>query len=298
MPFEYLEPMEPASPVTATDGLSETRRRALLTLLADEDPATHEVARAQLLAQGPGVRDWLRPHLLSDDPGVRRGVREVFQHFGRQTADNRFLGFCLKQSEDLDLELGALLLSQTRHPDANPEGYQALLDDYSLSLRQRLGSVSGTQAMLNTINKFLFVELGLAGNQDDYYNPDNSYLTRVLDRRVGIPISLCAIYLALARRLRLPVAGIGMPGHFLCRFQTSREEIYIDCFHRGRLMTKADCVHYLLNGDAGQGEQSLQPLTSRRILMRMCGNLHRVYYHHRDAAETTRLQRYLVALAR
>jgi regulator of sirC expression with transglutaminase-like and TPR domain len=290
--------MEPAHPVTTSDGLSEARRRALLTLLADDDPAAHNAAREQLLAQGPGVREWLRPHLLSDDPGMRRGVREVFDHFGRQTADNRFLAFCLKQGENLDLELGALLLSQTRHADTNLEAYQALLDDFAGTLRERLRQVAGAQAVLNTINKYLFVELGLSGNQEDYYNPDNSYLTRVLDRRVGIPISLCTIYLALARRLRLPVAGIGMPGHFLCRFQTSTEEIYIDCFHRGRLMTKADCVHYLLSGNHELRDESLQPLTPRRSLMRMCGNLHRIYYHHRDVAETTRLQRYLVALAR
>jgi regulator of sirC expression with transglutaminase-like and TPR domain len=290
--------MEPTRVTTTSDGLSAARRQALLTLLADDDPAVHQAAREQLLAQGPGVRDWLRPHLLSDDPAVRRGVREVFSHFGRQTADNRFLAFCLKQGEDLDLELGALLLAQTRHPEVNLEAYQALLDDFAGTLRERLDRASGAQAMLNTINKFLFTELGFRGNEGDYYNPDNSYLTRVMDRRLGIPLSLCTVYLALARRLRLPVVGIGMPGHFVCRFQTSTEEIFIDCFHRGRLMTKADCIHYLLNGNHELRDESLQPLTPRRILMRMCGNLHRIYYHHRDAGETTRLQRYLVALAR
>jgi regulator of sirC expression with transglutaminase-like and TPR domain len=290
--------MEPTVLATPPDGLNEARRRALLTLLGDEDPAIHATAREQLLALGPSVRDWLRPHLLSDDPALRRRVREVFTHFGRQTADNRFLAFCLKQGEDLDLEMGALLLAQTRHPEANLEAYQAQLDDFAGTLRERVVQAAGAQAMLNSINKFLFSELRFHGNEGDYYNPDNSYLTRVMDRRLGIPISLCAIYLSLARRLRLPVAGVGLPGHFLCRFQTSTEEIYIDCFHRGRLMTKADCVHYLLSGNHELRDESLQPLTPRRMLMRMCGNLHRIYYHHRDAAETTRLQRYLVALAR
>jgi len=290
--------MEPTTLATTSGGLSEARRKALLTLLADDDAAVHRAAHEQLLAQGPGVRDWLRPHLLSNDPAVRRGVRAVFAHFGRQTADNRFLAFCLKQGEDLDLELGALLLAHTRHPDANLEAYQAQLDDFAATLRERVVLVPGAKAMLNTINKFVFTELGFAGNQEDYYNPDNSYLTRVMDRRIGIPISLCTIYLGLARRLHLPVVGVGLPGHFVCRFQTSTEEIYIDCFHRGRLMTKADCVHFLLSGNHELRDESLQPLSSRRTLMRMCGNLHRIYYHHRDTAETTRLQRYLVALAR
>lgn len=282
---------QPSSP-------DESRRRALLTLLADEDPAVHRVAREQLLAQGPGVRDWLRPHLLSDDPATRRAVRGVLDEFGRQTADNRFLAFCLKQGEDLDLELGALLLSQTRHPDAHLEAWQALLDDYAATLRGRLVPGMGAQALLHTLNRFLFGDLGFAGNQEDFYNPDNSYLTRVLERRVGIPISLCTLYLSIARRLRLPVAGVGLPGHFICRYQSSREEIYIDCFHRGRLMTRADCVHYLLSGNHEWRDETLHPITPRRTLMRMCGNLHRIYYHHRDRSESNRLQRYLVALAR
>lgn len=290
--------MEPTTLATTTSGLSEARCKALLTLLADDDPATHQAAWEHLLAQGPGVRDWLRPYLLSDDPALRRGVRGIFTHFGRQTADNRFLAFCLKQGEDLDLEQGALLLSHTGHPDANLEAHQAQLDDFAAVLRGRIAHATGPQALLNTINRFLFVEQGFAGNQEDYYHPDNSYLTRVLDRRLGIPISLCALYLALARRLQLPVVGVGLPGHFLCRYQTSTEEIYVDCFHRGRLMTKADCTHQLLNGHPDLGAEALHPLSARRTLMRMCGNLHRIYCHRRDAAEATRLQRYLVALAR
>ncbi len=290
--------MEPTILATTSDGLSAARRRALLTLLADEDPVSHGAAREQLLAQGPGVCDWLRPQLLSDDPALRRRVREVFTHFGRQAADTRFLAFCLKHGENLDLEWGALLLAQTCHPEANLEAYQALLDDYAGTLRERIVLAPGATAILHTINRFLFTELGFRGNEGDYYNPDNSYLTQVLDRRLGIPISLCALYLSLTRRLRLPVAGVGLPGHFLCRLQTSTEEVFIDCFHRGRLMTKAECVHLLLSGSHEPRDGALQPLTPRRILMRMCGNLHRIYYHHRDAAETTRLQRYLVALAR
>ena len=286
----------PRLPVPA--GLSEARCRALLTLLGDPDPAAHAAAVAQLIQHGSGVRDWLRPHLLSDDPNVRRGAREVFTHFGRQTADNRFLAFCLKQGEDLDLEWGALLLSHTRYPDANLEACQALLDDFAATLRQRVVPAQGASAAIATINQFLFTELGFRGNEEDYYHPDNSYLTQVLDRRVGIPISLCAVYLSLTRRLQLPVTGVGLPGHFLCRLQTNTEEVFIDCFHGGRLLTKAECCNSLLLNHPDSRDDVLQPLTPRRTLLRMCGNLHRIYHHHRDGAEATRLQRYLVALSR
>ncbi len=278
--------------------LSESQRAALISLLADDDPAIYRAVRDRLLSCGPIARDWLQPYLLCDDPILRRRAQDIARHFGRQTADNRFLAFCLKQGEDLDLEQGAWLLAQTRYPDANAEAYQALLDDFAAELRERIVYARGSRAILNTLNHYLFEELRFAGNQEEYYDPDNSYLTKVVDRRVGIPISLCLVYLLMARRLHLPVTGIGLTGHFICRFQTSSDELYIDCFHQGRLMSKADCVHYLLSGHYDLRDEYLTPLSPRRILMRLCGNLHRVYYHLKATEEITRLQRYLVALAR
>jgi regulator of sirC expression with transglutaminase-like and TPR domain len=120
----------------------------------------------------------------------------------------------------------------------------------------------------------------------------------VIDRRTGNPISLCMVYLFLARRLHLPVAGIGMPGHFLCRFQCPTDELYIDAFNRGKLLSRTDCVTYLVQTNYGFQEVLLAPATPRRILLRMCSNLHQIYLHLKLADETARLQRYIVALAK
>jgi regulator of sirC expression with transglutaminase-like and TPR domain len=98
--------------------------------------------------------------------------------------------------------------------------------------------------------------------------------------------------------LRLPVAGIGLPGHFICRHQSTSAEIYVDAFNGGKFMTKADCVQYLVQGNYSLREDSLAPVSPRRILLRICGNLHQIYLQLERADETTRLQRYLVALGR
>ena len=98
--------------------------------------------------------------------------------------------------------------------------------------------------------------------------------------------------------MRLPVAGIGLPGHFICRYQSSSAEIYVDPFNHGRLLTKADCVQYLQQGNFGVRDNYLAPVSPRRMLLRICGNLHQIYLHLEMAEEATRLQRYLVALAR
>ena len=290
--------MQPTAAVSSPDRLSDSQRAALISLLADDDPAVYSSVQQKLLSYGPAAHEWLRPYLLSSDPVLRRRASKIVQQCGRQIADNRFLAFCLKQGEDLDLEQGAWLLAQTQYPDANLEAYRALLDDFAGELRERIVFAPGARGILAAANDFIFGELHFSGNEQNYYEPENSYLNMVVDRRKGNPISLCLVYILLARRLYLPVTGIGLPGHFICRFQTSCEEIYIDCFNHGRLMTKADCIHYLVRGNYDVQDEYLSPLTPRRMLMRMCGNLHRIYFHLQLRDETTRLQRYLVALAR
>ncbi len=290
--------MNATSVATLPDRLPESQRAALISLLADDDPAVYKTVRERLVSCGPVAREWLRPYLLSSDAVLRRRAQELVQLFGRQTADNRFLAFCLKQGEDLDLEQGAWLLAQTRYPDANTEAYQALLDEFAADLRERIVFGRGDRSILNTISHCLFGELGFSGSEASYQDPDASYLNRVMDQRTGLPISLCLVFMLVAKRLHLPVTGIGLPGHFICRFQTSSDELYVDCFKQGRLMTKADCVHYLLSGHYELRDEYLLPLSPRRTLMRICGNLHRIYYHLKAGEEATRLQRYLVALAR
>jgi regulator of sirC expression with transglutaminase-like and TPR domain len=276
----------------------ERRHAALLNLLADEDADVSQAAREQILAEGAAAREWLRPSALSDEPLLRRRVQEILRRLDRQTADNRFLNFCLSHGEEFDLETAAWLLAQTRHPDINIEAYSALLDQFAGALRERVDRRERAGALLAKINHYLFVELGFAGNEENYYEPDNGYLNRVVDRRTGNPITLCLLYILLARRLRLPVTGIGLPGHFICRHQSAAGELFIDPFNRGRLLTKADCVHYLVRGNYDLREEYLTPASPRRMFQRMCGNLHQIYMELGLKEDATRVQRYLVALAR
>jgi regulator of sirC expression with transglutaminase-like and TPR domain len=290
--------MDQAATIAALDELPASQKSALLKLLADDDPEVYQSIRQKILSLGPSAASWLRPHLLSRDPVLRRRAQEIVLRFERQEADNRFLGFCLQQGEELDLEQGAWLLAQTQYPDINAEAYGALLDSFAEDVRQRLGPDTGPHHTLTKLNQYLFRDLNFAGNEENYYDPENGYLNRVLDRRTGNPINLCLVYLLLARRLRLPVAGIGLPGHFICRFQSSSAEIFIDPFNHGKLLTKADCIQYLVQGHYSVRDDYLTPVSPRRLLLRNCGNLHQIYVHLEQAEPATRLQRYLIALTR
>ena len=285
-------------PAKTQGALDEKQCKALLTLLADEDPAVYQTVREKIISSGPTSAKWLREHLLSNDPVLRRRAKEIIHHFARQDADTDFLAFCLSQGEDFDIEHGALLLARTQYPDINIEAYRALLDSFASDLREKLDVNAEPEQILATVNDFLFNELKFSGNEKNYYSPENSYLNCVLDRRTGNPISLCLVYLSLARRLRLPMTGIGLPTHFLCRYQTSRFEAYVDAFNGGKLLTKLDCIKYLMRINRRLEEGHLHPITARRTLQRMCANLLQIYTQLKAEPEIERLQRYLVTLAK
>jgi regulator of sirC expression with transglutaminase-like and TPR domain len=290
--------MDLPTPIGAPSKVHDSQKAALISLLADEDASVYQAVRGKFLSLGVVTRDWLHPHALSSNPLLRRRAQEIIRHFDRQTADDRFLTFCLKQGENFDLEEAAWLLAQTQYSDINVEAYQALLDIFVGELRPRVSLYKRANQMFGQINDYLFNELSFAGNEKDYYDPDNSYLNRVLDRRTGNPINLCLLYLLIARRLRLPVVGIGLPGHFLCRYQSTSDEIYIDAFNHGRLLSKTDCIHYLIRGNHDVSEDYLSPVSSRRLFHRICANLQHIYVQLERAEEATRVQRYLVALSR
>jgi len=278
--------------------LSANQRAALISLLADDDPAVYQLIRSKLLAYGPGVGEWLRPQTLSSDPKMRRRALEILNHHARLASDERFLDFCRHNGEDLDLEEAVALLAATRYPDINPAAYSALYDAWASEIRARIPSQASAKETLTLVNQFLFEELGFSGNDHYGYEPECCYLNRIVDKRNGNPIGLCALYLFVTRRLRLPVTGIGLPGHFICRYQSSMGEIYIDCFRKGIFLTKADCIKYLLHANYGLAEGHLSPISAKRILLRMCKNLVTTYGHLEETEEAARVHRYVTALSR
>src|SRR5947209_371632 len=134
--------------ITIAEELPESQKSALLNLLADEDPAVYTSIREKILSFGPSAADWLRPHLLSRDPLLRRRSQQLVLRFDRQAADDRFLGFCLKNGEDFNLEEGAWLLAQTHYPEINVGAYGAILDFYAKDLRDRICSRDEPRAIL------------------------------------------------------------------------------------------------------------------------------------------------------
>jgi len=288
--------MIPQASLSGTPNIQ--RQLALLTLLGDDDPSVSQQIRAQLIAGGQTTLEWLETHRYHDDPQVRRRLWEIFDHFAAAQADSEFLTFTLAHGEHFDLEQAIWLFVRTRYPDAPLAGYRAQLDEWASSMRTVVAATASAEIRLQCVNRELYGRLGFKGNANSYYDPQNSYLNRVMDRRRGIPISMCLLYMFICRRLNLPVTGVGMPGHFLCRYQTPREEFYVDAFHEGRLLTKLDCVKRLREFGGDFDDSALLPISARRTLQRVVANLHLIHKEAHDRAEMDRLQRYRIALAR
>jgi regulator of sirC expression with transglutaminase-like and TPR domain len=136
------------------------------------------------------------------------------------------------------------------------------------------------------LNQVLFDEEGLRGNNDDYYDPRNSFLNDVLDRKLGIPITLALIYMEVARRVSFPLFGVGMPGHFLLKhYDVEGRQVLIDAFNRGRIVTATDCQRRL--DEIYGGQMPLQPeflmtVSRRQMLTRILNNLKSVYLSGRN----------------
>jgi regulator of sirC expression with transglutaminase-like and TPR domain len=187
----------------------------------------------------------------------------------------------LKVGSSVTLDVAALALAAIECPSLDPAPYLAALDQFAAELHARLGSSPGGARFVRIANDYLFGELGFRGNQSQYDDPRNSCLDQVLDRRIGLPITLSVVYIEVARRLKQPVFGIGLPGHFVVRYDDGVFSAYIDPFHGGRLLNEQDCVSLareITGGDLGADRSALEPVGVRYILVRMLNNMRAAYF--------------------
>lgn len=183
------------------------------------------------------------------------------------------------RGDDFDLLVAALVACEFEYPDLDVSRYVKAVDDFAEQARE-LTDDEGDGAELRGLDRAFFGKLGFRGNQDDYYDPKNSFMNEVIDRRTGIPISLAVLYIECGRRLGLELAGLSFPGHFLVRYQAEEELIFIDPFHRGaRLDVEAleARLRRVVGPNAQLAEEHLEAASKQHMLLRMLTNLAAIY---------------------
>ncbi|MBI4509574.1 MAG: hypothetical protein HY698_08045 [Deltaproteobacteria bacterium] len=186
---------------------------------------------------------------------------------------------------ELDLAAAALLIAEPEYASLDVAHYVERLDEMAEAIRGH--GMSGPGRVVGALNKYLFDDLGFRGNEDDYYDPRNSFLNEVLDRRVGIPITLSVVYIEVGRRLGLDLHGVSFPGHFLVKQRLGSEEKILDPYHGGVYLEREDLVDRLeraIGQDVQLADEHLVTATKRQILTRMLNNLRGIYHRVEDVA--------------
>jgi regulator of sirC expression with transglutaminase-like and TPR domain len=190
--------------------------------------------------------------------------------------------------ERIELARACLLIAEDAYPGLDVEGYVNEVARLALRLRTRLSRTAGAEEKVVELNQFLFDELGYTGNAEEYYDPRNSYLNEVIDRRTGIPITLSVLYMELGRKIGLPLEGVSFPGHFLVRVRMRGGMLVLDPFAGGEPQTEDELrarLERVIPRDVTGGvpvrdlplEQFLEPATKRQILARLLRNLKGIY---------------------
>lgn len=195
----------------------------------------------------------------------------------------------LLERDPVPLDEAALAIAEEEYPRLDLEEYLVRLDGLGERVRTYAPAPLRSASVLNALRRVLHEEEGLRGNEQDYYDPRNSFLNEVLDRKLGIPISLSVVWIEVARRAGLPLQGVGFPGHFLAKYASpSGAEVYVDAFNGGEMLSAEECVarYRARTGGRDLDRRYLAGVAPRQILARMLQNLKRVYVERRDDVRT------------
>lgn len=266
--------------------LDDAALRHLIDLLDDEDPRSLGLVRAKILEQGERALPFL-DELRRASPAVPLAQRatELAEELRFRALESEFARLAAEPAPDL--EEGAFLVSRFGQPSADLGAYRGWLDRVALAVSEDMVD-DDPETGVRRLCEHLFKSLGFAGNETDYYDPDNSYLTRVIDTRRGIPVTLTILFLLLAKRLKLPVYGVGTPGHFLAGFRVTGDPLFVDCFRKGKLMTLAEVRRMLVRNGYDYRPEYVRACPPREILARMMRNLISIY---QKAGAVTRAER-------
>ena len=218
-------------------------------------------------------------------------------------ADTAFTRCVLSTPEEfLDLGKAALLIAQEEYPGLDVNAYLARLDTMATRVRMCLPTQPSVPETILAINHTLFDDQGLTGNLEDYYDPRNSFLNDVMDRKLGIPISLSIVYLEVGRRVGLALEGVGFPGHFLVKLPLADGDLLVDPFNGGRSLSQTELANRAAERFGAQSPPSpsyllklIERISKKEILARMLRNLKNIYLHKNELTRALTTSNQLLA---
>jgi regulator of sirC expression with transglutaminase-like and TPR domain len=258
---------------------------AVKALLDDESEVVRNALVEQLKAFPIEGQSFLLGMSQGQDTYLAKHAQNLIERLGWIDGTGDFLRFI--QSLRYELETGWFLLDRTVCPDFEMSTYSFFLDKLADRCRELLLQPSNPRVTCEVLNRVLFHEFGFRGARENFENPENSFLHRVLDRREGLPISLCAIYILVARRIGFELDPIGTPGRFMVGCFTERHPFYIDCWAGGKLIELEQMEDKLGMIPDEESGAILLPVTVAETLTRACRNLS---HHYRSLDDLSKVR--------
>jgi regulator of sirC expression with transglutaminase-like and TPR domain len=288
--------MEGQKGETLMDKMNQKEVKALISLLLDDDPKILNMVWEHLLEIGEPALPLLEEAAEGSDPRIRIRTRHAISRIRLDLLERQFQSLALRDDASFDLEEALCVVARIEYPTLQRSDISKQLDEIVDAIRPALLEAQSPRDEILAINSYLFDDLGIRGNTSDYYDPDNNFINKVLEKKTGIPISLSAVYVLLGQRLGLPIRGVGLPGHFLAKYDTPQMEIFLDPFNRGRLLTKRDCAQILTKAGYYFKEEYISVASSRDIVIRMLRNLVISYSKRQEKTRIRRLTHYMELL--
>ncbi len=261
--------------------IKATRKRALLALLDDTTFSVRTAVRLELERLGPQGISLLREAAHSEDGSVSSAARELLDALTGGQPERVFRDFI--RSFNYELETGVLLLDRVANPHVGMADYERFLAEVSDRCRELILHPSTAWEKCRVLNRVIFGEYGFSGDLDNFYDPRNSFMSEVLERRRGIPISLSILYLLVADRCHLELSPVAFPGRFMVGCFLDTEPFYIDVFEGGVFRTMEDVEEMLEPFEIEIDPSIFAPCPVGEVLARCCRNLVNQYNRAGDS---------------
>ena len=270
----------------------------LIYLIDDRDEFVREQVREQLIKVGEDAIPFLEVNARTENLKIKSIASEIIQAIIPKQLLRQFEQLAQSSpSGHWSLEKGVILLQKFGYPDEETDSLSQSLDLLAKELSTLIEDSQSPEQIIQILTRYLFFEKGFEGNKIDFFETDNTYFSRVLDRRKGIPITLTALCVFLGQRIGLPIVGVGLPGRYIAKYESLTQPIYFDPFNEGRVLSQEDCASLTEQMGYHFEEHYLIAATSRETLTRMMNNLIVIYNKNSEPEKARCLSEFIKALS-
>lgn len=269
--------------------MDEKELQALVHLLDDPDQLIAEEIENKLLSLGPDIIPSLEEYWESAfDPYIQERLEKIIQAIQFDQTKSELLVW--KMSNSFNLLEGLLIINSYQYPSYNNNLIRITIEELKREIWMELHYEMTPYEKVSLINYILFEKFGLSGNTNDYHNPQNSFIGRVLESKKGNPLTLSCIYSIIAQKLDIPIFGINLPKHFILSYLAENQTedhllFYINAFNKGQVMQKADVISFLKQLNLPLSKEFMMPCDNVMILKRVLRNLITAYEQNESVSK-------------